>query len=84
MDIDNGNDDARASPDDLANETPPKTCEQVLEESILELIQLGYDNGMTRADVDDVLYKIIDDRAHELRGSFKMHESGDETENDDE
>lgn len=56
-----------------------KTCEEVLEEAILELVELGYRNGMTPDDVDFVLNKIMDERAQARRASFKMHGTEDES-----
>lgn len=53
-------------------EAAKKTCEQVLEEALLDFIQMGRDNGMTEGDIDYVLEKIINDRAERNRSKFKL------------
>ena len=65
-------------PAPAADEPFDKTCEEVLEEAILELVELGYKNGMTPDDVDYVLDKIMNERAEARRASFKMHGAEDE------
>jgi len=60
------------------DEGPQKTCEQVLEEAILDLIDLGYENGMTSDDVDWVLNKIINIRAAQRRSQFTVHVNEDD------
>lgn len=62
---------------------PPRSCEEVLEDSILELISLGYQNGMTPDSVDWVLNKIIDARAQARRAAFKLHDHYDDDVVDD-
>jgi len=57
-------------------EDEPLTCHQVLEEAILELFNLGRHNGMTEAEIDEVMEKIMDDRAIDRRKSFKIHRDG--------
>ena len=53
-----------------------KTCDEVLEESIWGLLELGYTHGLTVDDVDVVLRKVIDRRAEARRDAFKVHEGG--------
>jgi len=55
-----------------------QTCEEVLEGAILELVSLGYQNGMSPDDVDWVIEKIMNDRCRARRASFILHTSGEE------
>lgn len=54
---------------------PELTCQQVLEEAILELFDLGRGNEMDEDEIDEVLLKLIDDRSAERRTSFKVLEN---------
>jgi len=69
---------------DICPAEPVKTCDEVLEDAILDLIDLGYENGMTPRDVDTVLEKIIDGRATDVRSLFTVHRNDiDDDENED-
>lgn len=53
-------------------EAAGKSLSEVLEEAILDLIAMGYENGMTADDVDNVVQKIVNGRAQQNRSTFKL------------
>lgn len=50
------------------------TAVQALEEALLDIIQLSEMEGVKPDKVDDVLRKIIDDRAGRTRSRFTIHQ----------
>jgi len=44
----------------------------VLEQALLDIIQLSQAEGMLDEEVDDVLSKLVDDRANRLRDKFRL------------
>jgi hypothetical protein len=52
------------------------TCEDVLCDGLLDVIQLAEAEGMTEEEVDNVLRRIINYRAERVRKRFTMHTGG--------
>ena len=63
-------------------EPVPDPVDVVLENALLDIIQLAEDNEMTDDEIDRVLRKIIDDRAHRVRSKFTLHVTTPEDEPD--
>lgn len=49
-----------------------KTCEEILREEILALIELGYQHGLLDEDIVRILESILDDAAERQRRKFKL------------
>jgi hypothetical protein len=58
------------APDTQSEETPTG----ILEETLLDIIKLALDNGLTEEDVDTVLYRIVDKRSERMRSLFRLHQ----------
>ena len=50
-----------------------QTVDEILKEGIDVLIDIARQNKLTEDDINTVLYAIIDRRAKEVRGGFKIH-----------
>lgn len=53
------------------------TVEEVIEGSLLDIIQLALSEGVCPEVIDRILCKIIDDRAKRLRAQFTLHRNED-------
>jgi hypothetical protein len=53
------------------------TCEDVLTDAVLDILQLAEAEGMMEEEVDNVLRRVIDLRAERLRNRFTLHTNED-------
>jgi hypothetical protein len=69
IDIDQINEDIESGKAEVVKDDP----NDVLFGTILDLLQLAENEGMSEAEVDDVMRRIIDHRAEQCRARFRVH-----------
>lgn len=73
LDMDRVNEDIETGKAPIIYDDP----EVVLYGTILDLLKLAYNEGMTDEEIDDVLRRVMDFRAGQIRGKFRLHTSDD-------
>lgn len=63
----------RAKQRAVEGQQPVQTKDMVLEEALNDVIEIALQNGMTRDDVNAVLYRMVDKLAERYRSKLKVH-----------
>lgn len=64
---------SHARPRARKGEDHVQTKDEVLEEALNDVIAIALENGMTRADVDSVLFRMVDKLVERYRSNLKVH-----------
>lgn len=70
IDIDQINEDIESGKAETVQDPPG----DVLFGTLLDLLQLAENEGMTEAEIDDVMRRIVDHRADQCRARFRLHQ----------